>query len=115
MHDQPHSDAPLPSRGAHAALWASAALILALIIAQIGRLSPFSAASAEVTQVAGLTVMTAFSGDGEQVLCVLDSRAERLLVYGVVNRNQIDLYQTVDVATLFADARAAGATGRPRR
>lgn len=118
-HDATNNTAHTPDnqpRAAHGALWASAALILALIIVQIGRLVPFSNANASsVTQVAGLTVLTAHSADSEEIVCILDTRAERLLVYGVLNRNQVELHQTIDVAALFTDARNAAGATRQRR
>ena len=99
------------------ALLASAMLILAMLIVQAARLAPANEARADVSTVGGLSILTASSGDGEDILCILDTRAERLLVYGVVNRNQVDLHQAVDVSIVFSEARAAaaGPAGRPRR
>ncbi|TVQ64960.1 MAG: hypothetical protein EA379_00535 [Phycisphaerales bacterium] len=106
------------SRGS-GALLACAMLIVAMIIVQAGRMAPVNEAWADVSQVAGLSILTASSGDNEDVLCILDTRAEKLLVYSVVNRNSVELQQAVDLGAVFTEARAAtgvGApTGRPRR
>lgn len=101
---------------AAAALWASAFLILALVIVQAGRLGAGRQAHAElVAPIGDLTILTASSGDNEDVLLVLDSRAQTLIAYTVVNRSQIDLNQTADVSALFAGAKAGADTGGRRR
>ncbi len=91
-----------------ATLWASAMLILALVIIQAGRLGAGAQAMAEVSEVGDTIIATAQVDVGEDVFAVLDSRAEKLLLYSVVNRNSIELRETVDLPQLFAEARDGG-------
>ena len=95
-----------------AALWASAFVILALVIVQAGRMPGNLANAATVADRGAYTLMTADSGKGgdaepDEVLLVIDSREQMLLVYecedarrgGVVLR---DGYSLID---LFVKAR----------
>jgi hypothetical protein len=90
-------------------LWASAFVLLALIILQSPTLlaQPFGDSPAKagmVSQVGQLTVMTADAGS-EDLLLVLEGRSEELLVYRS-DRNGIQLQQRVSIQQLFQDARA---------
>jgi len=73
-----------------AVLWAAAFIVAALILVQAGRL-PGGAAHAEMNTSAGdYTLMTAKSGKGsdldpDDLLYVLDSRDQVLLVYELEN------------------------------
>jgi len=98
-----------------ASLWASAFVILALIIVQAGRMGavPSSALAGEVSSVGDLTVLTAAGGDNEDVLAVLDRRAERLFVYGIENQSSLQLLESYEVSRIFASARNAATIGRP--
>jgi len=98
-----------------AALWASAFVIAALIIVRLGGAPPAGpeARAGLVADAAGLTVLTAFNGDSEDIILVLDSRNERLNVYTVRNRQSIELEAAYDLVELFTQARAA-AGGRRR-
>ncbi len=99
-----------------ATLWASAMIILALVIMQAGRLGAGSQARAEVTEIGDTVLLTAFAEANEQVLLVLDSRADTLLVYSVVNRNSVVLRETKNVTELFAEVRGGTLPGgRPKR
>ena len=99
-----------------AALWASAMVILALVILQAGRLGAGRQAMADVISVDDTVLLTSEVDGTEDILTVLDSRTDTLLVYGVVNRNTIELRETVNLAELFQSARGpAGPGGRPRR
>lgn len=99
-----------------AALWASAMIILALVILQAGRLGAGKQALADVISVDDTVLLTASVDGTEDILCVMDSRTDTLLVYGVVNRNTIELRETVNLAELFQASRGpAGPGGRPRR
>ncbi len=94
-----------------ASLWASACIIMALIIVAAGRM-PGGAAYAEmVAQVGAYTVLTA-DGGNEEVLLVLDNHNEQVFVYKVVNQKSVQLYQKLDLKRLFKDARTV-AQGRP--
>lgn len=90
------------------ALWASAFVLIALILVQAGRLPGGSVAHAgNVQQVGELTILTAETGAEQDAIYVLDSVNGLLLVYDVQNRASIDLVQSYSVPRLFTDARAA--------
>ncbi len=97
--------------GGSVALWASAFVIFALIIVQAGRLDTGNAAYAgNVTSIGDLTILTAEGGDNDDVLAILDRRDERLFMYGVRNRNQVELFQIYELGGaqgMFAQARQA--------
>lgn len=95
-----------------AALWASAFVILALIIVQAGRLPGNPAHAAVVADRGSYTLMTADSGKGgdtepDEVLCVIDSREQILLVYEVedTRRGGIILRDGYALGELFTRAR----------
>lgn len=101
---------------AAATLWASAMIILALVIMQAGRLGAGAQARADVTEIGDTVLLTAFAEANEQVLLILDSRADTLLVYSVVNRNSVVLRETRNVTELFNEVRTGTLPGgRPRR
>lgn len=95
-----------------AALWASAFVILALVIVQAGRL-PGNAAHAHMVADRGeYTLMTADSGRGgdsepDEILCVIDSREQILLVYEVedARRGVVTLRDGYPLNELFVRAR----------
>lgn len=95
-----------------AALWASAFVIMALIIVQAGKL-PGNAAYAEMATSSGsYTLITTNSGRGgdadpNELLYVLDSRDQVLLVYEVedARNNQIFLRGGGSLINLFNSAR----------
>ena len=95
-----------------AALWASAFVILALIVVQAGRL-PANAAHAAVQADRGdYTLLTVDSGRGgdskpDEILCVIDSREQVLLVYEVedARRGSIILRDGYTLSDLFVKAR----------
>lgn len=104
-----HDDTRIDS--AAATLWASAIVVLALVILQAGRLGAGAQARAEVSEVGDTVIATSAIEVGEDIFAVLDSRAEKLMLYTVVNRNEIALQQTVDLPTLFLEAKGQA----PRR
>jgi hypothetical protein len=87
-------------------------VILALIIVQAGRF-PSNAASAAVQADRGsYTVMTADSGKGgdtepDEILCVLDSREQILMVYEIedARRGGMTLRDGYALSDLFLTAR----------
>lgn len=114
----PTNSNPAPARidSGAAALWASALIILALVILQAGRLGAGKQALADVISVDDTVLLTAEVDSSEDILTLLDSRTDTLLVYAVVNRNTIELRETINLAELFQAARGpAGPGGRPRR
>ena len=97
---------------AAAALWASAFVLAALVIVQAGRLpaNPAYAAMAAVSD--GFTLLAANSGRGEdaapyELLFVIDSRGEVLLVYEIPDARQkrVELRGGAYLPTWFQNAR----------
>lgn len=99
-----------------AALWASAFVILALVIMQAGRSNSGGAPAyaGNVSLVGDLAILTAEAGDQEDILAILDRRSERMFIYGVNSRREVELFQNYDIGRVFAEAReASGQTRRP--
>jgi hypothetical protein len=100
--------------GSAAAMWASAFVIAALIIVQAGKL-PGAGNSAMANMVAdrgSYTVLTADSGQGgdddpDEIMCVIDSREQMLLVYEVeeVRKKNVLLRDGYSLDQLFVRAR----------
>lgn len=95
---------PQPMRISPGAMWASAFVLAALVILQAGRLVGGEARAEMVSQAGTFTVLTA-DASSEDILLVLDSRKELLLVYKVENANSVELFQRYEVPRLFQDAR----------
>ncbi len=90
------------------ALWASAFLILALIILQAGNVKT---AEAEMVSSRGAySIMTTDSGT-EDLLVVIDDRNEQLLAYKVKSTQGVELYQSVSLPDAFKRGRD-GVQGR---
>lgn len=111
------SQTETPRRGT-LPLIASALVIAALILFQAGRTgdsSPVapSAALAEMAAVSGgyAAMTTQGQSSSEELLYVLDQRAERLMVYRVENQRDIVLQRSEDLARVFSQARAAAGGG----
>ncbi len=98
----------------HAALWASAFVLGALTIVQAGAGRGAAVSAQTVSNIGDLTAMTSRSTVDEDIFCILDGRAESLLVYRIDNQNKIELQQTIKLADAFAEARSGGGA-RPRR
>jgi len=96
---QPPYDVPA------AALWASAFVILALIIVEAGRQGGSIAYADMVSQAGEYTVMTTEGGTDEP-LFVIDERREVLLVYQIEQQRRVELRVIEDLPKLFRDARA---------
>jgi hypothetical protein len=108
------STAPPATRfnSANASLWASAFVIVALIIAQAGRLPGNLANAGVVADRGSYTLMTADSGKGgdtepDEILCVIDSREQMLMVYEVedTRRGGMIPRDGYPLSDLFARAR----------
>jgi hypothetical protein len=97
---------------AAAILWASAFLLVAIIVIQAGKL-PGSAAYAEMASsngdYAALTTSTGLGGDADpyQVLYVIDNRDEVLMVYEIddARTGRIELRGGGSLSNLFRRAR----------
>lgn len=87
---------------AAAFLWASAIILLALVLTQASRLGgPGAAYAGNVSEVGDLTVLTLNAGNSEDVLLVLDSRADRLMVYRVENNTALRLKANYTLSAMF--------------
>lgn len=102
-----------PRRLNHSAisLWASALVILALVIVQAGRMDPGGMAFADVADNGTVVMINADAGGGEDVIVLLDQRAERIYVYSLVNR-QPEMLVAEKLADLFTRAASTTNTGR---
>lgn len=94
-----------PDRARPAALWASACVILALIIITAGRAPQAVAQSNMVSATSSYTLLST-DGGSEDVIVVLDSRGEEILVYKILNQSKIELYQKVPLPDTFIRGRA---------
>jgi hypothetical protein len=92
-------------------LWASALVILALVIVQAGRMDPGGMAFADVADHGDMTMLNAEAGGGEDVVVILDRRAERIYVYQLVNR-QPEMVVADNLSDLFARAASTANSGR---
>lgn len=92
--------------GAAAALWASAFVLAGMVVMQAGRLPENAAHAGMGVSDHDFTLVTAKSGRGQdadpdEVLYVLDSRTEALLVYWIEDARQQGV-QMVDGGSLVA-------------
>lgn len=107
-----------------ALLWASAIVLAGLIVVQLGRSqapvggrSPDAALAAAmmgmgagdgaVTRVGDYTVMT-FSTGNDDVLAILDGRAEEMFLYRVRNMAEFEFLGRENLPNMFATARRLG-------
>lgn len=96
------------------ALWASAFVILALIVLQAGRMQPTMATADNVVAgELGFTLMTAPSGFGSkerpnELLYVIDNHTEVLYIYDIENysKKRIDFMYSTSLPNLFRVARS---------
>lgn len=99
-------------------LLASALVLAGLVLVQAGRTgesSPVSPATAlaEMAVVGGgyAAMTTQGQSSSEELLYVLDQRAERLMVYRVENGRTLVFQRSENLAQVFAQARAAAGGG----
>ena len=99
-------------RSGVAVLWASAFVLAALVIVQAGRLPANPAHAATAAESGGYSLLTVNSGRGddcdpEELLFVIDSRGEMLLVYEIedARQRQIVLRSGGSLRNLFQNAR----------
>jgi hypothetical protein len=88
------------------ALWASAFVIGAMVIVQAGRHADNAARADMVTEVGDLVIMTA-QGQNDELLYMIDNRAEDLLIYEVAQQKSLDLIRKEHLPDLFKSARAS--------
>lgn len=63
-------------------------------------------ARAEMVADTGHLVAMTAQGDNEEVLLMLDNRAEQLMLYKVTQNSTLELLQSLDLTELFQSARA---------
>ena len=91
-----------------AVLWASAIMLVALVIIQAGKLPENSAHAGQAITEGSYTLMTAKKGRGqdadpEELLYIIDNRNESLLVYEVPDsrKNSMVLVESGSLRNLF--------------
>lgn len=84
-----------------AALWASAFVIMALILTQAARLGGAPALAGEYAEVGQFKVLTGAAGSNEEFIAVLNTTDETISVYMVENGRSLELYQAQPLRDLF--------------
>ncbi|HPO92861.1 MAG TPA: hypothetical protein PL072_05245 [Phycisphaerales bacterium] len=137
--ESPQQDSSVLRRSPRAWLWASAFVLAALLLMQINSLTsaggrpdlgqragasaagftfdPTFASAAlagDVARVGDQTMLTFNAGD-DDVLAVVDSRAEQMLVYRIRNRTSFELLGVYSLPELFVTGQRVGSgVGRGR-
>jgi hypothetical protein len=88
-----------------ASLWASAFVVMAMIITQASDARLGKEARADVTTVGSLTVTNIQSREDADILMILNDAQERLYIYGLEQGRTLELLQSQDLAEIFASAR----------
>lgn len=106
MHPASPATESSPRLTSAALLWASAFILLGLVIVQSGRVASHwlvpEARADVVSRVADYTTATVYSGSGsEDILVVLDGRGEQIFTYRVKNKNSFEFVKRYDLPTLF--------------
>ena len=99
------------------ALWASAFVLAALVVVQLGRSGgpsnraladlPVNLPADTVSRVGDYTVLT-FNAGSDDILAVLDGRGEELFFYRVKGLTQFEFLGRDKLADLFATAKRLG-------
>ncbi len=97
-----------------AALWASAMVILAMIVVQAGRLGGSPALARDVDDAGAIRLLTATTGNTEDFIAIVNGRAETLGVYAIQNGRSVELLDVQRLPELFEQAARASGAG-PRR
>jgi len=106
--EQRQVNSPRRDRGSWVLL-ALAMFIGGLVVVQMSRLAGGTPAYADLVATAGEhTLLTVEAGNSEDVLVVLDHRAEALLLYRCLNQRSIEFKGRTDLRQLFFDARKLG-------
>ncbi|MCL4741540.1 MAG: hypothetical protein KJZ54_04980 [Phycisphaerales bacterium] len=103
----PHDSSLKPQALPRSVRWlqASALVLLGLVIAKAAPLLGGEARGDMVARSGSYIVMTT-DGGNEEVLVVIDERAETVSVYKVVNQQNVQLFQRADLRDIFTAARA---------
>jgi hypothetical protein len=92
-------------------LWVSAGVLAALIVVQGSGVFE-STARAEMATTNGAYSMMTTDGGNDEILFVVDSRQESLMVYRTDGMKSLKMLEREDLSSLFSRARAR-AMGRP--
>ncbi len=91
-------------------LWVSAGVLAAMIIVQGSGVFE-SPAQAEMATTSGAFSMLTTDGGNDEILVVVDSRQESLMVYRAMNNNALELLEREELSSLFTRARARAMGG----
>jgi len=92
-------------------LWVSAGVLAAMIVVQGSGMFE-SRASAEMSTTSGSYSIMTTDGNNDEILVVVDSRQEALMVYRTLNINSLVMLEREELSSLFTRARAQ-AMGSP--
>jgi len=92
-------------------LWLTAGVLAGLIVVQGAGMLESEAVADMTTTTQSYSMMTT-DGGTDEVLVIVDSRQESLMIYRVDSSNQLQLYKREQLGPLFSRARAQG-TPRP--
>lgn len=92
------------------ALWLSALVLLVLILVQAAGSGLPSARADLVSSVGDYTMLT-FDAGNDDVLLVMDGRAEELYAYRVKNQNSLELIAPYQLKAIFMETKRLGAGG----
>lgn len=88
-----------------ATLWASAFVIMAMIITQASNARLGKEARADVTSVGSLTVTNVKAREDSDVLLVIDDAQERLYIFSVEQGRSLTLLDGQNLPNIFSSAR----------
>lgn len=91
-------------------LWVSAGILAGLIIVQGGGFFE-STAKAEMATSSGSYSLMTTDGGNDEILVVVDSRQESLMVYRTFNKNEVRMLEREELSGLFSRARARAMGG----
>ena len=92
-------------------LWVSAGVLAAMIVVQVSGVFE-SPAYAEMATSNGSYSMMTSDGGNDEILVVVDSRQESLMVYRAQNNMSLQMVDREELSSLFSNARAR-AMGSP--
>ena len=92
-------------------LWVSAGVLAALVLVQGAGLLDRTAHAEMSVLNSSYSLMTT-DGGNDEIVVVIDSRQETLMVYRVFNRQRLELLEREDLGALFTRARTR-VLGRP--
>lgn len=92
-------------------MWLTAGVLMGLIVLQGGGFFE-SAAKAEMSTTGGTYSVMTTDGGNDEIMVVVDSRQETIMVYRTFNNNKLSLIERENLASLFTRARAR-AIGAP--